>query len=61
MQRQLTPVELAELKFLRQQVDAAEQAAYVRDPSNETKQKLYRAREELAHFTKNLREQGCLI
>jgi hypothetical protein len=61
MRRPLTPVELAELKFLRQQVDAAEQAAYTRDPSPATKQKLYRARDELAQFTKKLREEGCLI
>ena len=61
MQKSLTPVELAELKFLRQQVDDAEQAAYVRDPSPAAKNKLYRTRDELAQFTKQMREKGCLI
>ena len=61
MHRSLTPAETAELKFLRKQVDDAEQAAYVVQPSNDSRQKLYRARDELAQFTKKLREQGCLI
>lgn len=61
MGRSLTPVELAELKFLRQRVDDAEQRAYMRDPSPATKNELYRAREALAQFTKDLREKGCHI
>ena len=61
MNRELTELELQDLKFYRQQVDSAEHAAYQKDAAPDAHARLYHARENLRQFTSKLRKEGCRI
>ena len=58
---QLNPADAAYYKFLKQEVDRAQDEAYRRDANRRSKIKLELARVELLTFVKNKREEGFNI
>jgi hypothetical protein len=59
--KELNPAQLAEYKFLKQQVDQRMDDAFQRDASPDAKQRLEYARQELRDFVSARRKEGINI
>ena len=64
--KQLTPFQESELKWLRRQVDRLQEQKHKTDPEQykhrvSVERELWSAREELSTFVKNLRKEGKQI
>jgi hypothetical protein len=59
--KELNPAQLAEYKFLKQQVDQRMDDAFQRDASPDAKQRLEYARQELREFVSARRKEGINI
>ena len=61
MKKELPPSQASEYRWLKQQVDRAQDEAYRRDADNRSKIKLELARTELSAFVRKMRTMGYNI
>ena len=61
IQKELTPAQQAELKFLRREVDTCQDARFVNKPLPNANQNYWCAAEELDRYVRSLRNDGYWI